>query len=66
MAYTLAKEKLYQYGRPCIIADICKQTLLQAPQVKSNNPRALKSNSGLLERMHATLTKLREASTLMI
>ena len=57
MAYTWAKERLYQeYGRSCIIADICEQTLLQAPQVKANNPAALKSYSELLERMHGTLT----------
>ena len=59
MAYTLAKERLYQeYWRPCIIADICEQTLLQAPPVKANNPAALKSYSELLERMHGTLTNV--------
>ena len=59
MAYTLAKERLNQeYGRPCIIADICEQTLLQALQVKANNPAALKSYSELLERMHGTLANV--------
>ena len=59
MAYTLAKGRLYQeYGRPCIVADICEQTLLQAPQVKANNPTALKSYSELLERMHGILTNV--------
>ena len=65
MAYTLAKEKLYQeYGRPCIIADICEQTLLQAPQVKVNNPAAQKSCSELLERMHGTLANVCEMESL--
>ena len=65
MAYTLAKERPYQeYGRPCIIADICEQTLLQAPQVKANNPAALKSYSELLERMHGTLANVCEMGSL--
>ena len=59
MAYTLSKEKSYQeYGRSCNIADICKQILLQAPQVEANNPTALKSYSELLERMHGILTNV--------
>ena len=59
MAYTLAKERSYQeYGRSCIIADICEQTLLQAPQVKGNNSSVIKSYFELLESMHGTLTNV--------
>ena len=55
MTYTLAKERLYQeYGPPCINADICEQTLLQAPQVKPNNPAALKSYSEFLNLLSVT------------
>ena len=65
MAYTLAKKKLISRVRgPCIIADICEQTLLQAPQVKANNPAPLKSHSELLERMHGTLTNVCEMGSL--
>ena len=65
IAYTLAKERLYQeYGRPCIIADIYEQTLLQAPQVKANNPAALKSYSELLKRMRGTLTNVCKTASL--
>ena len=46
MAYSLAKKRLCQeYGRPCIIADICEQIFLQAPQVNAHNPTAPKSYS---------------------
>ena len=50
-AYELAKERLKrEFGRSCIIADLCKQQLKDAPQVKSNNSASLKSYSELLEK----------------
>ena len=48
MAYTLSKEKSYQeYGRSCNIADICKQTLLQAPQVNGESNRGTRGTQAV-------------------
>ena len=63
-AYQLAKEKLkHEFGRPCIIADICEQQLRDASQVKSNDTTSLKSFSELLEKTFTTLQNLNELSS---
>ena len=58
-AYKLAKAKLRnEYGRPCIIADICEQKLKNAPQIKGSDPASIKVFSDLLERTQITLQSL--------
>ena len=62
-AYQLAKDELKrEFGRLCIIADICKQQLRDAPQAKSNDSRSLESFCELLEKTFTTLQKLDELS----
>ena len=64
MAYALAKSKLQlEFGQPCIIADICKQRLKEAPQVKSNHPASIKGFSELLEKSLITLQSLKIAGS---
>ena len=59
MAYHLAKTKLQQeYGRECVIADICEQEIKEAPQVKANDPESFKRFSETLERALVTLQNL--------
>ena len=59
LAYTLAKTKLQsEYGRPCVIADICEQRLKDAPVVKSNDAAGIKSFSECLEKTLITLENL--------
>ena len=61
VAYELAKNKLKrEFGRPCIIADLCEQQLRDASQVKANDSASLKSFSELLERTNITLQNLQE------
>ena len=58
-AYELAKERLKrEFGRSCIIADLCEQQLKDAPQVKSNDSASLKSYSELLEKTLSTLQNM--------
>ena len=64
LAYALAKSKLQrEFGRPCIIADICEQRLKEAPQVKSNHPASIKGFSELLEKSLITLQSLKIAGS---
>ena len=61
VAYELAKNKLKrEFGRPCIIADLCEQQLRDASQVKANDSASLKSFSELLEKTTITLQNLQE------
>jgi len=65
MAYQLAKERLkHKFGYLCIVADICKQQLRDAQQVKTNDLTSLKSFSELLEKTYATLKNLQELCSL--
>ena len=53
----------HEFGRPCVIADICEQQLRDASQVKSNDTTSLKSFSELLEKTFTTLQNLNELSS---
>ena len=65
VAYELAENKLKrEFGRPCIIADLCKQQLRDASQVKANHLDSLKSFSELLETTNITLQNLQEQGSL--
>ena len=60
-AFELAKNKLKrEFGRSCIIADLCEQQLRDAWQVKANDTASLKLFSELLERTNITLQNLQE------
>ena len=56
LGYQLAKARLEkEYGRPCIIADVCERKLKTAPFVKSNDPESLKRYAEQLEKAMITL-----------
>ena len=58
-AYRLAKDRLQrEYGRECLIVNMCEQNLVNAPSVKSNDPEALKLYSEVLEKALITLQSL--------
>ena len=58
-AYRLAKDRLQrEYGRECLIADMCEQNLINAPSVKSNDPEGLKHYPEILEKALITLQGL--------
>ena len=64
MAYHLAKTKLQQeYGRKCVIADICVQEIKEAPQVKANDPESFKQFLETLEKALVTLQNLSSFSS---
>ena len=57
--YRLAKTKLQQeYGRVCMIADICQQEIKEAPQVKANDPEGFKQFLKTPEKALVTLQNL--------
>ena len=59
LAYGLAKERLHrEYGKECLIADMCEQRLFNVPSVKSNDPEGLKNYSEILEKALITLQTL--------
>ena len=56
LGYQLAKARLEkEYGRPCIIADVCERKLKTAPFVKYNDPESLKLYAEQLEKAMITL-----------
>ena len=56
--YSLAKSRLQkEFGRPCVIADVCEKQLKNAIPVKANEPAALKRFAESLEK---ALIKLKE------
>ena len=58
-AYRLAKDRLQrEYGRECLIADMCEQNLINAPSVNNNDPEGLKHYSEILEKALITLQGL--------
>ena len=49
--YSLAKSRLQkEFGRPCVIADVCEKQLKNAIPVKANEPAALKRFAESLEK----------------